>query len=379
MNPRELMQTRAAKLAEAQQIAAEPDLNDEKRAKFDALMREHDALTEDIKRAEKLAEAAGTAAAGGAVRAGAPNLNLKTRLGDSELKATMYYIRTGDASRELRASNDTDMNVGTVADGGYAVPTGHYQGIIAKRNELMLAGKLGVRPIPGQGTTVNVPTESGTANEFVSTNEAAAFDRDAPALGRVQMTLVKYTKKVQMSYELLQDEDSAIQAFLDDYIGRAMAVTHNKLLVTEALANGTSNTLANASAVAAGDVTELVYALKGEYADGAQWIMKRATEGLFRTLTGNAFQFAPTPAGTPGATLWGFPINNSEQVPAVATTAKSVIFGNFNYVGFREAPGFTFLRDPYSSAGNGQVNLFYYFRTVYKVLQAEAIQYGVHP
>jgi hypothetical protein len=43
----------------------------------------------------------------------------------------------------MKASNDTDMNVGTSADGGYAVPTGHYNGIIARLDEAALYGKLG--------------------------------------------------------------------------------------------------------------------------------------------------------------------------------------------------------------------------------------------
>ena len=74
----------------------------------------------------------------------------------------------------------------------------------------------------------------------------------------------------------------------------------------------------------------------------------------------------------------GYPVYFSQKVDAPATTKKSIFFGNFNYMGFREAPGFTVLRDPYSKAGSGHVVLHYYFRTVYKVLQAEAIGYGVH-
>jgi hypothetical protein len=45
----------------------------------------------------------------------------------------------------------------------------------------------------------------------------------------------------------------------------------------------------------------------------------------------------------------------------------------------REAPGLTFLRDPFSAAGSGQVNLYYYFRAVYKVLLPAAVLYGKHP
>ena len=47
------------------------------------------------------------------------------------------------------------------------------------------------------------------------------------------------------------------------------------------------------------------------------------------------------------------------------------------FVGMREGPGLTVLRDPYST--DGIVFLKYRFRAVYKVLQAEAVVYATHP
>ncbi len=75
----------------------------------------------------------------------------------------------------------------------------------------------------------------------------------------------------------------------------------------------------------------------------------------------------------------GYPVYFTEKAAAVAASAKPVFFGNFNYMGYREAPGFTVLRDPYSNAHTGQITLRYYFRCKYLVLQAAAIGYGVHP
>jgi HK97 family phage major capsid protein len=76
-----------------------------------------------------------------------------------------------------------------------------------------------------------------------------------------------------------------------------------------------------------------------------------------------------------GRNLLGHPAFFSNKAAAIAATAKVAYFGNWNYVGMREAPGFTMLRDPYSAAGTGQVQLWMYFRTVFKVLQADAIGY----
>jgi HK97 family phage major capsid protein len=395
----ELRRQKAELVTKAQEINEKGVLEEEEVLAFEETMQEVEELNRQIGREERLALEGGAVVGTGdplpaqlqspVVQVEVPNLNLRTRRGDSEERAIAHYIRTGDAGAvrselrnesrsEVRASNDTDMNIGTPADGGYTVPVGHYQGIIAKRNEGMLAGVLGVRRVPGVGTTVNVPYDAGSANLFVSTNEAAAFDRDSPVLGQHALTLQKYTKKIQLSDELLQDEDSRLVEFLNDYVGRALALTHNNLLVTEVLANGTSVTLGNATAAQATDVPLVIRNLEGAYAEGAQFLMKRATHYAFLALTGNNWQFVNTPAGSVNS-LWGYPVQNSDWVPGVGAGNKSLLFGNFNYVGLREAPGLTFLRDPFSAAGSGQVNLYYYFRAVYKVLLPVAVLYGKHP
>lgn len=351
-------------------------LTDAEQVDFDALTAEAERVQGAVEREEKLN--AYLAKSARVEARGVPAYN-KLPLGVDEKRAIAHYIKTGDqgAIREFRASNDTDMNIGTQADGGYAVPTGHYSGIIAKRDAVMLADKLGVLRIPGQGATTNVPVDNGSANAFVATNEAASFDRDAPALGQAAFTLVWYTKKVQLSYQLLKGEDSNLLAFLENYVGRAYGLTHNTLLVTEALANGTSVTLGTAAAANEADPASVIYSLKGEYAEGAQWIMKRATDGAYRKLTGNVFQFAPTGGSLDG--LWNYPINWSESVAAIGAGNKSLVFGNFAFMGLYESPSMTFIRDPYSAAGSGQVNLFYHFGAVYKVMVAEAVLYGKHP
>lgn len=386
----ELRQERAQKVERMKVLndgaaAEERDLTEEEQKEYGELKALVETLQGWIARMEEVDALVDETArsAGTRTQRGAPAYN-KTRLGDSEERAWAHWLRTGDDGgiRELRASNDTDMNIGTPADGGYAVPTGHYQGIIARRDEDMLAPQLGVMNIPGRGTTVNVAIDNEADGEFVATTEANDFDRDAPAIDQKAMTLALYSKTIQLSYQLLEDEDSKLLQFLADFVGRGMAKTHNSLLLTEVKANGTAaKTLASASAIAAGEVPDLVYKLPGEYADGASWVMKRATEGAIRGLQGNSFLYVPNPAGSDRGRpeIWGFPVFNSEYASGIAASAKSLIFGNFRYVGMREAPGLTFLRDPYSLARKGQVQFHYYFRTVYKVLQAEAIAYATHP
>ncbi len=385
----ELRRQKAALLQRARGIHDAGALSDEQRAEWDALMAEVAALNERIERAERLAleETDVRAAQQQQPAAGAP-AHHRRRTPDTEEGIYCRWIRTGDqaAMREMheqRASNDTTMNVTTEADGGDLVPTGHYNQIIERLRPLSLPEQVGVMQIPGSGLTVNVPIDNeADSGEFVATNESAAFDRDAPAVNKVAMTLVKYTKKVDLTYELLQGEDAGLLAFLARYVADGMAATLNSLLIAEALADGTAAlTLDAAAAIGAAEVPELLYKLKSRYAAGpnVSWVMRRATEGYLRGLTGNQFLFAPTPSGTPGNGLVGLPVFADDNMGALAASGKSLLVANWAYMGMRLDPALTVLRDPYSRAGYGETILHYYFMADFEVLQAEAFQYATHP
>lgn len=375
----EMRRQRAALVEEARKLADAEELTDEIRAKVDEMLAQADVMEKDIRREERLAQLV--------VPKSAPNQN-RLPLGDSEERAFAHWIKTGDDGgiRELRASNDTTMNITTAADGGYAVPSGHYNQIIARRDESMLAKALGVRVIPGQGTTVNIPVDNEDDGEFVLTAESNAYDRDAPAITQVQSTLLKYSKKVDLTVELLEDEDSRIMEFLSDFIGRGMAKTHNSLLLTEVASNGTSlKTFASATVIAVDELEPIVYTeALGPYLDdagSAAWVMQRAVHGEIVLLDdANTRRYANNQMGDERRpSLLGFPVFYSAKSGATAASTKSVYFGNWNYVGYREGPGITMIRDPYSRAGYGEVILHYMFRCDYNVLVAEAIGYGVHP
>jgi HK97 family phage major capsid protein len=318
---------------------------------------------------------------------------LKQARGDNFPNALKAWIETADTGGvrnmlvgqneiEIRASNATDMNIGTAADGGDTVATGFYNQIIAKRTEMSLPEKLGVRRIPGNGTTVDVPYDNETDGEFVSTAEAAGFDQDAPALAKRSMTLVKYSKKITLSYELLQDTAVNIEDFLADWIARGMAKTMNQLLITEAGTTGTAyKTTATNSAIVLGEMEDTALnATVADYLDDSgsvSFVMNPATYAYLSKIVGNPQYYAPTPggAGLGGRAILGYPVNFSSKVATIASTAKVAYFGNWNFMGWRESPSLTLLRDPYSAAGTGQVQIWLYFRTTFKQLQADAIGY----
>jgi len=406
-NARELRQQRSKLLDKADAIvdAAEGEdrgLTDEETTEHKGYMDEAAQLEERAKRLEERAgrpsEPAPTPVTEPTTRQ-APTII--TNPGDNEPNAMKAFIRHGDMGGvshiqdgensirlgpEKRASNDTTMNITTAGDGGDLVPTGHYNGIIARRDEMDLTNGLGVRSVPGVGTAVDVPVDNEDDGEFVSTAESGAYDRDAPAVTKVTLTLVKYTKKVDLTVELMEDEESRLLTFLEDFIGRGMAKTRNSLLLTEVAANGaTLKTFSSATVIAVDELEPVTYndniAAYLDDSGSVAWVMKRSVHGEIVLLDdANVRRYADNQQGfQAGPSLLGFPVKYSQKSGATAASAKSLYFGNWNYVGMYEAPGFSIIRDPYTRAANGEVILNYMFRIDYGVLQSEAIGFGVHP
>jgi HK97 family phage major capsid protein len=390
MKARELRAQRAELLKKANALvekseAEDRDFTPEEQTEYDDYLAQADGLEKRAERLEKIGEIAqGVQGMFDSRQAPAHN---RIGRGDTEERAFCHFVRTGDGGglRELRASNDTTMNITTDVDGQYLVPTGHYNQVIARRDDGDLTVQLGLRNIPGKGTTVNVPIDNEADGEFVVTTESNAFDRDAPATTYKAMTLAMYTKKVDLTYQLLEDEDAKLMAFLADFVGRGMAKTRNQLLLTEVAANGTAlKTFASATVIAVDELEAIIYGNDlGAYLDDTQscaWLMQRAVHGEIILLDdANTRRYANNQMGGPGPSLLGFPVKYTAKSGATAASTKSVYFGNWNFVGYREGPGFTMMRDPYTRSSSGEVILNYFFRVVYGVLVAEAIGYGVHP
>ena len=357
--------------------------------KYEDLMTRMDALKVDIARREKLEGFTGVSKpqkGNGQFANGRGSGEGYTKTADTPEAIYCRHLRTGDvgAQEELRAYNNTDMNIGTAADGGDIVPTGFVQDIVAKRDEMWLGPKLGIQKVPGKGTTVNYPIDNEADVLFLTETEAATIDQDAPALSKKAFTLAKYAKYLTLTWELLRDEDANLLSFIGNWVARGWAATHNSALITEVLASGTAGlTLDAAAAIGAAEIPELIGKLMPEYQDGAQWIMHPTTYAYLSGLASSSvFTFAPTPGGNlagGGQQLYGYPLNRSSYATALGASVKSLMFGNFNFLGYREGTTLQTLRDPYTVATTGNIRLHYWFDLVYGVLQAEAIQYATHP
>ncbi|MBK9272915.1 MAG: phage major capsid protein [Flavobacteriales bacterium] len=187
---------------------------------------------------------------------------------------------------------------------------------------------------------------------------------------------------MELTTQLMRDEDVNLMGYIADKISREYAQTHNSLLITEAAASGTAlKTYASATAIAAGEPEDIVFNDTLSYyldeSNSNAWVTRPSTFGNIASITGNARLYAETPGGSFGRELLGYPVLYSNQVTATAASAKDLYFGNWYYMGYREDPTINLLVNPYRSPG--LTILEYSFGAVYKLRQAGALGYGVHP
>ena len=315
-------------------------------------------------------------------------------VGQPDYKKSFYhYLRTGE-SQDLRKAKAA-LQEGTTTEGGYLVPDDEYGSIIAKRDELSIISKLGVMRVQTDRDVFNFPAENGSLSKFSIVAEEGAISaaQEENTFAQVDIKVYNFKKLIKISEELLEDENSNLEAFLTNALGRALADTENYYSLigagtTEpqgAFVGGTAGlTLDSASAIGMSEVSELMGKLGSPYHNGAAWVMDPATWFYLKGLAGTSvFSFTDGVArmsGTiDGPTLEGYPVVLNSNAANIAASAKTLLFGNFDFMGFVTNRGFRVRRLNELYAGNGQVGILANIRFGCEVLQAEAFQYATHP
>ncbi|HUS39198.1 MAG TPA: phage major capsid protein [Pirellulales bacterium] len=291
----------------------------------------------------------------------------------------------------VKASNATDMNIGTAADGGSTVGTGFYNSIITKRDEVALHTALGCQNIPGKGTTVTVAFDNEADGEFITVGEATQFDQDAPAVSNVDLTLVDYTKRTLISYQLLDDSYVNIMQYIQDRVAIGWAKTINTLLVAEAETCTQYKRGGTVTGYTFGELEDVVYnnTIAPYLSDGNNlaWVGAPVSYGKIIQIVGSDRQYggaagfmnAPADGGF-GANrqLLQYPFHLSNKVDAIGARGKSLLFGAWNYMLYRESPSLQFLLDPYTRADYAQNRLLWFMRWDFQAGIDAAIGYFEH-
>lgn len=256
----------------------------------------------------------------------------------------------------------------TTGAGGNTVPTSFYNRLMAHLIEvsaILQSGATVLNTTSGEVLQVPKTTSHGTA---LLTAEAGTISASDPAFGQASLGAYKYGVLIQVSRELIDDSGVDLEGYLAMQAGRALGNALGADLIT---GNGSSKptgilnnttlgvtgpTGANGGLGAtsgtvnsgADNLIDLFYSVISPYraSSAASWLVRDATMAVIRKLKDTTGQYIFQPslvAGTPD-TLMGKPIRTDPFVPAMATGAKSVVFGDMSQYFVRLAGGVRFER-----------------------------------
>jgi HK97 family phage major capsid protein len=310
----------------------------------------------------------------------APAVKKVTEMGFKEdaTKSFIHWMRTGDeVAYKAALQGQTD------SEGGYAVPDDFYNKIVEKATLMSFIRQTNAMILQTSLDKIRVPAEGTAVTKFVVTAEEGAVDENEPTLGDVAIEIHRLTKLIKASVEVLADAKGGFETWLMNSFARAKAMAENYYFTVGtgtnmplgvlAGAGASGITTASATAITAAELVSLVGTLGGGYScPGCGFLMKSATKWYLAGLTGNPFQFIPTPAG---GDFLAMPAYNSDDMEAITNSGKSVVYGNFGYYAVAERQGMNVQRLNELYAANGQVGLLASFRLGGSVIQAEAFKY----
>jgi HK97 family phage major capsid protein len=291
------------------------------------------------------------------------------------------YVRTGEDAG-LRGLESKALSVGTGTDGGYLVPDELERAVNrAVKDVSPIRAIAGIRQVSGSVYRKPFAVTGAEAGWVAET--AARPETDSPALAALSEmsfpTMELYAMPAATS-ALLDDSAVNIDEWIAEEVRDSFAQQEGTAFVTGNgtakpkgfldytkvdngswtwgsigfIKTGVNGAFPTASAtVAPGDkLIDLVYSVKAGYRGNGTFVLNRATQAVIRKMKDAEGHYLWQPAIKAGdpSMLIGYPVAESEDMPAIATDSYSVAFGDFRrgYL-IVDRIGIRVLRDPYSS------------------------------
>ncbi|MDQ0506553.1 phage major capsid protein [Xanthobacter agilis] len=284
------------------------------------------------------------------------------------------YVRHGEAGG-LKALEAKALSSGSGVDGGYLVPL-EIESEIGRRLSALspIRAVSSVRTIGG-GSYRKPFMTSGPVSGWAA-ETAARAQTDSPVLAALDFPAMELYAMPAATQALLDDAQVNVEEWLAEEVDTVFAAQEGAAFVSgdgvakpqgflsatkvaeSAWAWGKVGYVASGAAggfpaAEGGDrLIDLVYALKGGYRQNATFVMNRRTQSAVRKLkdeNGN-YLWAPPPVAGQGASLMGFPVVESEDMPDIAADAFPIAFGDFRrFYLVVDRTGLRVLRDPFSA------------------------------
>ncbi len=307
------------------------------------------------------------------------------RASDEYRKAFWNAMRTR-AGEGLDPVIRNALQIGTDTEGGYLVPDEFERTLVEALDDENIFRRLANVITTSSGDRkIPVVASKGTASWI---DEEGAIPESDDSFGQVSIGAYKLGTMIKVSEELLNDSVFNLETYISKEFARRIGNKEEDAFFTGdgsgkptgifAVTGGAQLgvTSASATAITIDEVLDLFYSLKAPYRNKAVFVMNDATVKAIRKLKDGQGQYLWQPslqAGTPD-TILNRPLYTSAYVPAIASTAKSIVFGDFSYYWVADRQGRVFKRLNELYAATGQVGFVATQRVDGKLILPEAIK-----
>jgi HK97 family phage major capsid protein len=278
------------------------------------------------------------------------------------------------------------LQEGTDSEGGYLVPDEFERTLIKALDEANAIRALSHAFTTSSGShKIPVVASSGSASWI---DEEGAITESDESFGQVQIDAHKLGTRIKLSEELLNDSAFDLEGYFTESFAERFAKAEEDAFLNgngsgkpTGILNATGGasagvTAAAVAAIAADELIDLFYSLKTPYRRNAVWVLNDSTVKAVRKLKDGNGQYLWQPALRDGEfdSILGKRIVTSAYMPALASSAKTVAFGDFSYYWIGDRQGITFKRLNELYAENGQVGFIATKRLDAKLVLAEAVK-----
>ena len=309
-------------------------------------------------------------------RPGAPGAEGDEALQAEHKSAWLRWVRKGDDAG-LADIEHKAMNVGTPADGGYAVPIQQDRDIMRLLTDLSPMRQVCRVMTVGTEDYRKLVNLGGTASGWVGETDARPATA-GPTLAQLKPSFGELYANPEVTQKALDDIFFNVEGELSQDISESFAVLEGKaflsctgtnrpvgLLTAKTSADGdAARAFGTIQHIATGvadnfpasdpaDVLiDLIYSMKAGYRTGARFMLASTTLAAIRKWKDKDGNYIWQPSmqdGQPGS-IFGYGYVTNEDMPAVGAGAIPVVFANFPqaYVIF-DRIGIRQLRDPYTN------------------------------
>ncbi len=322
-----------------------------------------------------------------------PITNTPSKQGEEKTgRASAEYTKAFWNAMRTRAGEGLDPNVknalqiGTDSEGGYLVPDEYERTLVEALEEENIFRRIANVITTASGDRkIPVVATKGTASWV---DEEGTIPESDDSFTQVSIGAYKLATLIKVSEELLNDSVFDLEAYISREFARRIGNKEEEAFFTGdgsgkptgilATTGGAQVgvTTAGAAAITMDEVLDLFYSLKAPYRNRAVFVMNDSTVKAIRKLKDGQGMYLWQPsvqAGTPD-TILNRPVYTSAYMPAIAASAKTIVFGDFGYYWVADRQGRVFKRLNELYAVTGQVGFVATQRVDGKLILPEAIK-----